>query len=404
MIGELCVENLDNYTVLVLDGAAAQAVVLVRVLGKLGWRVLTETGTRAARSRWTTRTFQLPSSATAHAKVSALRSVCETFGVALVAPSTDLTLERCYQASRPDGTIAGAHLLAPDRSTGEVFLDKLEGVKCAARHGFPVPVTSTGAGPTEVVEAAIALGFPCVIKPRRSYQPVGGVMTQLRHRVVSDRREAEAAVAALTGDEGLLPLAQQFVPGRAFAVTAVVHRRAVLAMAARETLSFYPPSGGTSVWKRTVAADSPGIGEAITLLRGVGLEGIAEVEYQVTAAGPMFMEVNPRLHGWIPLAEAARPGLLRTAVAVALNDERAEPLSDYRPGLEMRWVGGELKRLGMLVGAERHTAPRRQIIHTVWPPWRPGMQYDGLDLSDLGPLAPERFSRLLHNGSGERRA
>jgi hypothetical protein len=399
----------------VLDGHGAQAVGLVRVLGRLGWEVTSEAETRASRSRWSTSAVELPSPHDDPGGfAAALRDACDQRGFDLVVPSGDLTLACCWEAAWPDSTIADAHVLAGDRRSAEVFLDKHAGVAAARGHGFGVPETIAGDDAAAVVAAAADLGFPCVIKPRRTFQPVGGTMRQLRHVVVDSRAQAEGAVATLTGDEGLLPLAQPFVPGPSLGVTAVLRRGRVVAFSARETLSFFPLGGGTSVWKRTVPPTTPGVGEALDLMRDFGVEGIAEVEYKLAPEGPRFMELGPRIHGWVPLAEVSRPGFVAAAVETALGRD-VDPLPTYRWDVEMRWLGGDVHRLRAIAGRHRSlplAMSRRTVVRTLWPPWRPGMRYDGVDLSDPGPWMPRPVGRALRLGAqalgharrGERRS
>jgi hypothetical protein len=386
-------------TALVLDGGGAQSAVLVRVLGELGWTVLTESGTRSSRSRWSRATVDLPPpqgrDSDPDRYVEALRETCARWDVALVAPSRDLTLEYCWRAAGGSDTIAGARILAADRRTAGVFVDKASGVDAARAHGFPVPATITGHDGDEVVRATERLGYPCVVKPRRSFLRKEGVVQQLRHIYVRSPAEARAAVESLTSDDGLLPLAQEYVTGRACSVTAVVHAGTVVASSARETLSFFPLEGGTSVWKRTIPPETPGVEDALAFVRRWGLEGIAEVEYVLSSAGPRFMELGPRVHGWIPLAEASSPGLLAAAIRTVMSEE-VEPLPPYRANVEMRWIGGELLRARSALDPRARlpgNVSRLAVLRSAWPPWRPGMRYDGVDLGDLRVLLPQRAAR-----------
>ena len=370
---------------------------LVRVLGSLGWDVLCEAGTRSSRSRWATATVELPRPsdpvADPGAYVRRLRDICAEDNIDLVAPATDLTLTYCWRAALEDDTIAGARILGGDRRAAEVFLDKSAGTDAARRLGFPVPETRTGETVDDLVRVAESIGLPCVVKPRRSFLRIGGLLRQVRHVYVRNAREAAAAVRALTSDDATLPIVQEHVVGRSCSVTAVIHRGSVIAASARETRSFYPLEGGTSVWKRTIPESTPGVREGLALMQASGLEGLAEVEYVLTSRGPRFMELGPRMHGWIPLAEASSPGLLATAVATALGEE-AQPQPSYRTNLEMRWVGGELLRLRDALDPRSripHSVSRLGVLRKMWPPWRPGMLYDGVDLSDLGPVVPRPF-------------
>jgi hypothetical protein len=102
------------------------------------------------------------------------------------------------------------------------------------------------------------------------------------------------------------------------------------------------------------------------------------------------MEIGVRAHGWVGLAIAAGVDLPAIAAA-ALFGEPLPPAPPYRVGLEMRWPAGELWRLA--AAASRRTelppgATRAGIVRSAWPPWKPGMRYDGLDLRDPRPWLP----------------
>jgi hypothetical protein len=165
-------------------------------------------------------------------------------------------------------------------------------------------------------------------------------------------------------------------------------------MVARETLSFSPVSGGTSVWKRTIAPTEPGVRQAVELLQALGYEGLAEVEYQVPADGiPRLMEIGARAHGWVGLAIAAGVDLPLIGASVLVG-EKVPRAREYKIGCEMRWVAGELSRLRVAISRRPQLPPdvtRLRILRSAWPPWRPGMRYDGIHLRDPGPwLSPRR--------------
>jgi predicted ATP-grasp superfamily ATP-dependent carboligase len=273
------------------------------------------------------------------------------------------------------------------------LLDKAHTLRFSEETGFPVPAWIDPPTKEAVVEAAAEIGFPCVVKPRRSFQSINGAVKQLRHEIVRDRDQAAAAAEALTGSAGP-PIVQALVSGRSLAVTAVIRDGTVLATAARETLSAFPLLGGNSVRRRTISNTEPGVAEALELLVSTGLSGLAEAEYQVDSAGtPRLMEIGPRPHGWVTLAVAAGVDLPRYSAAVALG-LAIEPSPPSRVGVEMSWPGGELYRLRAALSrstAVPYPLTRRQVLAAAWPPWRPGMRYDGIDVRDLGPMLPRRF-------------
>jgi predicted ATP-grasp superfamily ATP-dependent carboligase len=258
-----------------------------------------------------------------------------------------------------------------------------------------VPAWLSPATPEEAVEAAEDLGFPCVVKARRTYVRVGDRFRMRRHVVVRSRAEADAAVREL-GRDGLMPVVEAFVPGRSLAVSAVVVDGRCVAGVAREALSFYPISGGTSGWRRTIEPDDVGVQEAFRLLEAVGYGGLGEVEYQVTDGRPYLMEIGVRAHGWVSLAAAAGVDLPLLAARAALGEPLASDGPLWRAGVEMRSISVELSRLREALDP-RVDLPvpysRRGVLAKAWPPWRPGMRYDHLDLDDPGPWVPGRLRR-----------
>jgi biotin carboxylase len=109
------------------------------------------------------------------------------------------------------------------------------------------------------------------------------------------------------------------------------------------------------------------------------------------------MEINARLHGWVPLAVAAGVDLPRVAARVAMGWE-PEPAGRYRSGVEMRWPGGEVRRIRRLLSSDPQLPPgtnRLLELRKAWPMWRRGMQYDSVELDDVGP-ALFRASRVFH--------
>jgi predicted ATP-grasp superfamily ATP-dependent carboligase len=319
-------------------------------------------------------------------------------GVDLLVPASDAALtllyERC-EFAQPPAVLGGS------RRSFELVADKARFLSAAEAAGFPIPRWRRPSDVAEAAEAAAELGYPCVVKPRRSYFGRDRFFHR-RHRYVWRPSELDAALEALAEPDGTLPLIQEHVSGRALAVSTVMNGSGPTGVAARETLSFEPPKGGTSVWKRTVPLTEVGVADSLRLLEALEFEGLAEVEYQLDRDGvPKLMEINARLHGWVPLAVAAGVDLPRAAARAAMGWE-PEPSGPYRAGLEMRWPGGELKRLRQLLSRDAELPPdttRLRELGKAWPVWRPGMRYDSVDFTDVGP-ALVRLRRLLSSSSG----
>ena len=283
-------------------------------------------------------------------------------------------------------------IVGGDRKSVERFLDKGETLRASDAAGFPTPEWRTPTTIEGVLGAVDEIGYPCALKPRRTYARVGPRFIQRRYIVVRDRTEARVAIERIALD-GAMPIVQAYVPGRSLAITAVVSRGKVVAGVAREAMTFFPITGGASCWRRTVPPDDIGVSEAFALLEKVNYDGLGEVEYQVDNDGiPRLMEIGVRAHGWVSLAVAAGVDLPVLAARMALGEESASlgPVS-WRVGVEMRSPGGESQRLLQALDPRKPMPvmfSRRSVIRKLWPPWRPGMRYDNVDLGDLGPWVP----------------
>jgi carbamoyl-phosphate synthase large subunit len=373
--------------VLVVDGNTGPGLAVARSLGRAGWDVVAPESSRAARSRFVRATISICDPLREPDRfVDELRAKGVSQGIRLFAPSTDASLELCWLA------VAGTDIkvLGGDERTVRISLSKVEGLRAAEAAGFPTPAWFVPSDHSEAHEALDRLGAPCVVKPQRSFVRVDDHLEHRRHAFAHDATGLKRLLETLRDRDGTLPVLQRYVPGRSLSVSAVVTAGQTRAFVARETFSSLPIAGGTSVWKRTVAPSEPGVRDACRLLVAVGLAGLAEVEYQVDVDGiPRFMEIGARAHGWIPLAIAAGVDLPALAAAAACG-EVVDPIATYAVGVEMRWLAGEARRL-MAATNSAMLPPgvtRKGVLADAWPPWRPGMRYDGLDFADLRPTVP----------------
>jgi biotin carboxylase len=375
-------------TALVLDGSSGPALATTRSLGRAGWRVLVGGGVRAARSRYAAAAVEiLPADARPDEFLEAVAATVARAGVDVVVPATDISVDLL----RANGAALGAaQLLGADGSSYARVGDKASALAAADELGFGTPAWVRPASVEEARSELARIGLPCVVKASRSYVRSGDGFRHRRHSFVRAEHELEAALADQAEPDGSLPVLEAFVPGRSLSASMVIRDGRVLGLVAREALSFDPVAGGNSVWKRTVPPDDVGVRAAVEFLLAVGYEGLAEVEYQAVAGREHLMEVGVRPHGWFPLAIAAGVDLPLIAACALLGDELPER-RDYRVGVEMRWPAGELRRLRTALDPRSSLPPgvsRASVLAKAWPPWRPGMHYDGLTLDDRGPWLP----------------
>jgi carbamoyl-phosphate synthase large subunit len=373
----------DPRVALVLDGDGWPSRVVVRSLGAAGWRVLAPARTKAARSRHCAGVVRLPdyrrhASAFAGAVAEAIRR----HGVTLVSPAEDASLELLYETP---GLLQGARVLGGDEASARLATDKVKTLAAAQRLGFPTPRYAVPEGVDGAVAAAREIGFPCAVKPRRSYGRLGDTRPYARHTVVHSPQETRAAVERYLARGFELPIVQAWTPGRSIGVGVVAREGRILAWGAREAYRQWPIAGGVAVWRRTVGPEEPGISEVFRFLGELGFDGLGDLQYHIDAEGtPRLMELGARVYGWLPLTVLAGADL--PAIA-ARSFEGVEPEQTVaaRPGIEMRWILGELSRLWEAMHPNVSLPPgtrRRDVFRQAWPLWRPSMHYDGFGLGD----------------------
>ncbi len=372
---------------MILDGDGWPSVAVARSLAGCGYRIIAPRGTRAGRSAYADATLELPTpTENVGAFREAVATTIERRGVTLVSPAEDSTLQLLYES---DGLLGEARVLGGDHASARLALDKAATLRRAREVGFPTPAFVVPASLDDVPAAAAEIGLPCVVKTRASYARRGEALHKVRHTIAGSPQQARAAAARYTAEGFDLPLVQAFVPGRSIGVAAVVHDGRVLGWGAREGLSQTPVAGGTAVHRRTVGIDVPGVREALELLVALGFEGLGDVQYHVVDGRPCLMEIGARPYGWLPLTIAAGADLPRLA-ALALDGVVPERTAVARPGVEMRWIMGELLRIGEALSPRPKLPPgvsRLDVLREAWPPWRPGMLYDGLGLDARPALA-----------------
>ncbi len=380
---------------LVLDGDSWPSRAVVRSLGAAGWSVLTQRGTISARSRYCAAEVELPDYREhASAFAAAVAEVIERHGVDVVAPAEDASLELLYETP---GLLQGARVLGGDERSAALATDKVKTLDAARAAGFPIPRHRVPGSVEEAVAAAREIGFPCAVKPRRSYGRLGEKRPYARHTVVHSPEQVRSVVERKYLARGFeLPIVQGWTPGRSIGVAAVVRDGRILGWGAREAFRQWPIAGGVAVWRRTVPETTPGVGEALQLFRDVGFEGLGDVQYHIAGDGtPRLMELGARVYGWLPLTVFAGADLPRIAAESFFDVEPPQTVA-ARPGIEMRWIVGELQRLWEALHPTASLPPgtsRIDVFRQAWPLWRPSMHYDGLGFGDGSPGATLRWLR-----------
>ena len=383
---------------MILDANAPPGLAVARSLHRAGWEVAAPEGTITAHSPVCGESFPLVEPTDdADRFVETVGAALQRFRPALVAPAEDVTLELLYET---EGLLDGAAILGGDRRCAAFAVNKARTLELAEEAGFPIPETATPETADAAGAAAREIGFPCAVKTRRSYARQGRAYHKARHTVVRSAREAQDAFARYVGRGFEPPFVQEWVEGTSIGVAQVHHEGRLLGWGARLAYLQYPVAGGMAIRRLTVGDDTPGVRDAIELLQALEFEGMGDVQYHIAADGrPRLMEIGARVYGWLPLTVAAGADLPRLR-AESLEGVVPDEPEVARPGIEMRWLPGEILRVLEAFDPRAVMPPgksRLDVLRDAWPPWRPGVQFDSMGLLErLEPLA----ARVSGRGRG----
>jgi predicted ATP-grasp superfamily ATP-dependent carboligase len=190
---------------------------------------------------------------------------------------TDVTLtvlDRHRDALPPEALVA-----LPASAPLASVLDRETTLRIARRLGIPFPTTRIVGDELQMIASARVLTFPAVLKPRRSrwFTPEGRVAGATT-AYAATALDAARAMRAL--DRGAGPaLLQEFHAGVGFGIFLLMRDGDPVARFAHRRLLSLHPEGGASARAEAVPAGGPALDAAVTLLRDIGWEGPAMVEF-----------------------------------------------------------------------------------------------------------------------------
>jgi ATP-grasp in the biosynthetic pathway with Ter operon len=129
---------------------------------------------------------------------------------------------------------------------------------------------------------------------------------------------------------------------------------------------YLAPARGTSVLRESIPLAPDITAGAGQLVMDLGVDGYCEVEFRRDAAGkPALMEINPRLSASVESRRAVGRALPHDDLRLG---ERRRPADVRRPGVRMRWLGGDLMGLRSVI---THPGARRSGDSSPTSPGRP---------------------------------
>jgi predicted ATP-grasp superfamily ATP-dependent carboligase len=400
--------------VLVTDASRGSAISIIRSLGRRGYHVIaadSEVRSPGFYSRYASERLRYPPSDQAPGEaIATLLEAARERRVDLIVPVTDdVVLPLSKARERFAGTCA---LALPERRAFARTCDKLATLELAAEVGVPAPRTALVATVREAIEAAPSLGWPVVLKPRRSrvYRDGGSV----ERYEVSYAQDAAALAEEMRRLEGRSDvLLQKYYRGEGQGVELLTYRGRPLAAFQHRRLREVPITGGASSFRESVPLDPVLYDYSVRLLAALEWTGLAMVEFKLGKEGPRLMEINGRIWGSLPLA--VKSGMdfpARMAELYLRNPPEADgpPDTTYALGvrsrnldLEILWIGSALR------GTQRFQSlplpGRRQALAAALRLLYPGDGFDVLARDDPRPGMAEiaRIAAKLRRKLGDAR-
>ena len=365
--------------VLLTDAEQRSVLAACRGLRAGGYRVSAVSGKRPAATHWSrccAERHALPDPLVdPQAFVGRLEDLVKRRSYAVLLTGSDASLLAVSESR--ERFESATTLGLPSRAVVRRILQRDALYEQAASVGLPAPASVLCASAAEASRAARELRFPVIVKPARSLVPVNGGMRQLRSLVASD----ETSLARV------LP---RFVPP--FLIQSYLHDRSIIscagvlvdgelrALAVSKYLRTWPADAGSASLSETIVPPDGLATRLEKLLRGLGWQGIFEVELLALGAGEFsVIDLNPRPYGSMSLALAAGANLAAIWCDHLLG--RNGPLVVARPLFRYRWEDGEILHL---VSNLRHG--RFRDAAAIMRPYR-RVTYAQFRVTDPAPLA-----------------
>jgi predicted ATP-grasp superfamily ATP-dependent carboligase len=311
-------------------------------------------------SRFISEVVLLPSYITRSKEfVETIEGFVKSRNIDMIIPSSDSTLVALSE--NYECFAALAHAACPPSHIVERVVNKPITFEIARRLGIPLPHQYHLDSYEEFLRTRDTLRFPIVVKGRNK-SDMGRLKFKRSFKVCFCRNFNELEQLVREKDFAKHHIIQELCTGDDVAIGMLIHRGNPLAIVQDRRL--------VQLHGRSIMAVSEPINRkmaewSVTLLREIGWEGIAMVEFKHNRANGQskLLEVNGRYWGTIPLAVLAGVDFPFYEWQIAHCEQPIVP-SSYRMGIRTRWIAGELERLHKLFWEpEKVTIPKPSRLH-----------------------------------------
>ena len=309
--------------------------------------------------------------------------------------------------NRHRDALHGLALLIPQAQAMERVVNKDEANRYAAAAGLDLPRSWRFRTPAELDAALPGIAFPVVLKwpnPNLDTPRLGALgLACEKSRYCHDAAELRGVLGQYLA-AGECPLVQEYARGVGLGQFVFMQGGRALLRFQHLRVREWPPEGGIACVCEGVPAEQHAalFERSIDLLRRIGWEGAAMVEYRYDAATgrAVFMEVNGRFWGSLPLAYHSGAPFAWLTVATA-GGRAIGALPAPRTDLRCRFVIPELKRLARIVARPQLVQDRTLRFHRLGEIarffadfLRPRTRYYVFSRSDMRPFFADVWNAL----------
>lgn len=365
--------SLPSCYVLGLETQIGLAV--VRELGMAGIRVIGIAQAASAiglKSRYLSEGVVIANVRTA-AGVEQIRGLGRRFGPGVLLAVSEVNTDWLI---RHRSEFGGITPVVPDAEAFARVLDKHRTLAHAQQLGIEVPRSAQPESWQEVERIAGEFSFPAVLKwsdPAAVAPRLQGAGIALDKAEYVYTAEEFRAAASRYAPIGTWPMIQEYCAGRGLGQFFFMHQGRALRRFQHLRIAEWPPEGGFSSVCDALPLDRfvELQEKSIALLRDIGWEGVAMVEYRLdeSTGRAVLMEINGRFWGSYPLAVACGAGFGLLAYHVQGLGADWQPPAPPAADLRCRMVATELKRLVRILlqpGRIRDRHYRRRPLAELW--------------------------------------